>query len=102
MDYSQQFTIQDENANAVDITGYQLSFGFGTETKTIATHTTGQSSNKCLTINDAVNGIFTLSLPKEVLKNLSPDTYLHDLALVDGSGNRSPIWSGLMIVKRGM
>jgi hypothetical protein len=101
-DYEQGFILKDKDGNIINLTGCKLIFGYGTDSKTLATHTSGLGSNKCVFITNASAGEFTLKLPYSVLKPLSPATYFHDLVLVDGSDKREGIWQGQMVVKRGL
>lgn len=101
-DYEQPFTLQDEDSVALDLTGCTISFGYGTDTRTLAVHTSGASSNKCVNITDPTNGTFELLLPYTVLKTLAPGNYVHDLILTDVDGHRIGIWNGTLTVKRGV
>jgi hypothetical protein len=101
-DYAQDFILKDDSGDPINLTGCKLIFGYGTESKTIGTHTSDTAPNKCIFITSATDGEFTLELPFNVLKTLNPATYFHDLILVDTNDNRQGIWQGQMIVKRGV
>lgn len=101
-DYEQPFILKDKDGNILDLTGCKLSFGYGTDVKTLATHTTGSAANKCIFITDAAAGEFTLKLPYSILKPIETGTYFHDLVLIDTSNLREGIWQGQMVVKRGV
>lgn len=101
-DYEQSFILHDENGDPFDLTNCKLSFGIGTDIKTLSTHTTGSSANKCIFITGPADGEFTLKLPFTLLKPLEPTTYFHDLIVIDTANNREGIWQGQMIVKRGI
>lgn len=101
-DYEQPFTLQNEDESPFDLTGSTISFGYGTDTKTLAVHTTGSAANKCVTVTDAVNGAFKLELPYSVLKTLTPGSYIHDLIVTDTGGHRVGIWNGTLVVKKGV
>jgi hypothetical protein len=101
-DYEQEFILKDKDGNLINLTGSKLVFGFGTDVKTLATHTSDLGSNKCIFITDAVNGEITLKLPYSVLRPLEAASYFHDLILIDSSGKREGVWQGQMIVKRGL
>jgi hypothetical protein len=101
-DYEQSFTLQDSVGDPYNLTGLKLIFGIGTEKASITSHTSGSPSNKCIFIDDAPNGAFTLKLPYVVLKNLNPNVYIHDLILIDADDDRVGIWSGKLVVKKGV
>lgn len=102
-DYAQTFTLEDDEAKPLDLTGSKLIFGIGTPTKRLQSHDTSlTASNKCIFIVDAANGQIRLELPYSLLKDLQPADYIHDLILIDGNGKRSGIWAGQMAVKRGV
>lgn len=101
-DYEQPFTLQDQDSLPLNLTGCTLSFGYGTETRTLGIHTTGTTANKCVNITDATNGAFELTLPYSILKTLNAGNYIHDLILTDVDGHRIGIWSGTLTVKRGV
>lgn len=101
-DYEQTFILNDKDGNPIDLTDCKLSFGYGTDIKTIATHTSGSAANKCVFITGITEGEFSLKLPFSVLKPLEPGTYFHDLIIIDSANNREGVWQGQMIVKRGI
>lgn len=102
-DYEQSFTLQNEDASAMDLTGCKLLFGIANASRTIQSHDSSVPlTNKCVFIDSATTGEITLKLPYIVLKNLTPATYSHDLIVVDSEGKRSGVWTGQMIVKRGV
>lgn len=102
VDNEQAFIIKDELGDPYDLTGCKLIFGYGTDVKTIATHTTGLASNKCLEITNVALGEFKLLLPATVLKTIGTGTFFHDLVLVEADDSRQGIWSGQMVIKRGL
>ena len=101
-DYEQPFILRNDDETPYDLTECSLAFGYGTDVKTLATHITGNSANKCLEITNAANGEFKLILPFAVLKTLGADNYLHDLILITPDNKRTGIWSGQMVIKRGL
>ena len=102
VDNEQEFILQDESGAAYDLTDCKLIFGYGTEEKTIASHTTGLASNKCLQITNVTAGTFKLLLPATLLKSIGTGTLLHDLVLVCADTSRTSVWSGQMVIKRGL
>jgi hypothetical protein len=105
-DYEQSFTLRDELGGLYDLTNSNLSFAIGVNQPTISKplqlHNTSSASNKCIFVTDAVNGAINLKLPFAVLKTLTPGTYLHDLILIDSNNKRVGVWTGQMIVKKGV
>jgi hypothetical protein len=101
-DYEQEFILNNSVGAPLNLTGYTLAFGIGTELKTVGTYLSSNASNKCIEITNAATGAFTLTLPVSVLRTLSPGTYIHDLILINPAGTREGIWSGQMIIKRGI
>jgi hypothetical protein len=101
-DYEQPFILKNSDGSAFNLTGCTLSFGYANDEKTLAIHTTGNPSNKCLTITNAVAGEFKLSLPYSVLKTLAVGAYTHDLIVTDATTKRTGVWGGTMQVKKGV
>ena len=101
-DYEAPFTLQHADASVFNLTGCTLSFGIANDEKTLAVHTTGSASNKCLTVVSATDGTFKLSLPYSVLKTLPVGLYTHDCIVIDGSGKRTGIWTGQLNDKKGI
>lgn len=103
-DYEQSFTLRDDVGNVYDLTGCKLTFAIGQTQadKPLQSHTTNTTQNKCIHIVDLVNGQVNLTLPYSVLKTLAPGTYIHDLILINAENKRVGIWTGQMLVKRGV
>lgn len=101
-DYEQPFTLKNSDGSAFDLTGCTLSFGYANDEKTIAVHTTGNPSNKCLTVTNAAAGQFKLTLPYSVLKALPVGAYSHDLIVTDVATKRTGVWAGTLQVKKGV
>ena len=101
-DYEQNFILNDSDGNRLDLTGSKLIFGFGTDSKTLGSHDSTSSANKCVFVTDAAQGEFTLKLPYTVLRPLEAGAYFHDLIWVNTSNERVGIWQGEMTVKRGV
>lgn len=104
IDSEQEFTLKDSSDVAMDLTGHKLSFAVGnTHTGTaILTHVSGEASNKCIFIVNALQGQIKLVLPYTVLKRLEPDTYIHDCVLIKPDGKRVSVWSGRLVLKAGV
>jgi hypothetical protein len=101
-DYEQPFTLRDSEGVIFDLTGCKLAFAIASDVKTLTTHVSDSASNKCIFVDDAVDGIFRLVLPYSVLKTLPAGNYTHDLILTDTDDKRSGVWSGSMVVKKGV
>ena len=101
-DYEQPFILKDSDGNVLNLGGHSLVFGYGTDVKTLATHLTDNAANKCIFITNAAVGEFKLVLPYSVLKTLPTGTYFHDLILIAPDTKRTGVWSGQMVVKRGL
>jgi hypothetical protein len=101
-DYEQAFIMHDSFGNPIDLTNCKLVFGYGTDSKTLATHASDSAANKCIFVTDAASGAITLKLPYTVLRQLEAGNYFHDLVYLDGDGQRYGIWQGQMTVKRGL
>lgn len=102
-DYEQSFSLLGADGTALNLTGCKLIFGIADSTKVMTTHdSSSTTNNKCIFITDALTGAIKLNLPYLVLKSFAPATYTHDLILVDANGKRSGIWSGQMMVKKGV
>lgn len=102
-DYEQSFTLRSPDDVLVDFTGCKLTFAIASDTKTITSHISDGSANKCVFITSpATSGQFKLVLPYSVLRTLEAGNYTHDLVLTDADGKRSGVWSGVMVVKKGV
>ena len=55
-----------------------------------------------VTITDAVNGRFTVSVPVASLVNVPPKTFVHDLVRLRPDGIKEQVWAGTMAVTAGV
>lgn len=101
VDYSQTFTLQNPDNTPLVLTGKKLIFAIGDQTKTLSTHTSGDSANKCIFIDNASTGEIRLVLPYAVTKLLKPANYIHSLVLLNvGDGLRSSVWNGNIVIRK--
>jgi hypothetical protein len=103
-DYEQEFTLTEEDESPLDLTGYKVSFAVGSihTDRPLIHHVSGTSGNQCVFIDSAINGQIRLVLPYAVMRVLDAGTYIHDCILIAPDGKRTGVWSGNMIVKKGV
>lgn len=101
-DYEQEFTLLSNDVDPFDFTGYKFIFAVANQEKTLIAQDSSSPSNTTIVVLNASQGRLKLVLPYTLLKTLKPANYLHELIMIDNVGKRSSVWTGQMIVKRGI
>lgn len=87
-----EVTVRDELAVVVDLTGASIQWKLA---KSPASQSTkiSKSTTSGITITDATNGVFQVSLDAADTANLS-GTYYHEAEVLDASSNKTTVMSG--------
>ena len=90
-------TVTTNGTSAVDITAYTVSYVLQTDAFTAnVTKATGGSG---ITITDAINGEFTVTLADTDTSGLSGRCY-HEAQVTDGSGNKYTVMTGTVTINK--
>lgn len=99
-DFNRNFTYKTSGGAPIDITGKTFRMSLR---KTAADEEVDLAlvMNDGITISDAPNGVFNITIPQAKLAKLPPNTYVHSLIMTESGGAQTLIWNGTLIHSAG-
>ena len=92
-----QVTVRDENAAVVDLSGatiqWKLAKTAGSDNPQVSKSTTSG-----ITVTDAANGVFQVSVDATDTADLS-GTYYHEAEVIDASSNKTTVMAGYVDIR---
>jgi hypothetical protein len=95
-DFYRQFAYQLVDGTPINLTGNTLRMGVRRHAEDAIEEIVFTTENGALTINDPLNGMFTLRIVQAQLLQLPVGAYEHSLVRLIGTTERYRIWSGTL------
>ena len=90
-------TITTDGTTAVDITAYTVNYTLQTAVNDTTVQVTKATGGSGITLSDAINGEFTVTLDDTDTAALS-GIYYHEAQVTDGSANKYTVMTGTVVI----
>ena len=106
VDFAQTFTLEDSSSNAaLDLTGYSVAAQlrkWGGAADTGGIYCCNRKTNFTTTIVSSTGGRIKIALADTITKDLKPGRHVYDIVVTDGSGNKTRVVEGSVLVRQGV
>jgi hypothetical protein len=92
-------TVTTDGTTAVDITAYTINYVLQNAVDQYTQRVSKATGGSGITITDAINGEFTVTLADTDTSTYS-GTYYHEAQVTDGSGNKYTVMTGTVTIKK--